>query len=479
LFFIRMKTINFIISTVVTIMLIAPAGVGFAQSSIDLGTESSGLLPSNPFYFLKEWGRGFRKFIAFNPIKKAELELSVVSEKAAELQKLEEITPDKSEAISGAISNYRQAIENLRLRLDSLKENSGNPSIDRLLTELTSRALRHQQLFDVLRLKFESDEKITQDLEELKDKVAETVAVGLEKLDIPEKSKERLQKAIDEQKDELKEFKIAGFIDRLEEKLSGGAKDAVRAVKDDLLIKFSGRLQGLELAAPGTPASLDLENVSGEQLRQLKLLDEVREKVTTPNLKSELNAFRQKVLDNVEESNGISEADAKLAVENAERVIRELESKIPKQARAALKELLERAKFNLDQAKELLDDGNFGGAFGQATAANAAAKNALMQLSPNLTESGQGLKLVKNYYDSLVNRVRSSNITKDQNPKLFELLTDAEKKIIELTRLIESKAAPEIVAAILRDVKLILATAEELIAASLRSAPSVSSGQAE
>jgi len=51
----------------------------------DLGISDPGLLPTNPFYFLKEWGRGVRQLFAFNPIKKAELELRFTNEKAAEL----------------------------------------------------------------------------------------------------------------------------------------------------------------------------------------------------------------------------------------------------------------------------------------------------------------------------------------------------------------------------------------------------------
>jgi hypothetical protein len=38
-------------------------------------------LPTSPFYFLKEWGRGIRMFFTFDPIKKSELEIKISDEK--------------------------------------------------------------------------------------------------------------------------------------------------------------------------------------------------------------------------------------------------------------------------------------------------------------------------------------------------------------------------------------------------------------
>ena len=49
----------------------------------DLGVVRTGLLPTNPFYFVKEWERKVRLFVAVNPIKRAELELKFTNEKAA------------------------------------------------------------------------------------------------------------------------------------------------------------------------------------------------------------------------------------------------------------------------------------------------------------------------------------------------------------------------------------------------------------
>lgn len=459
-----MKTINFIGLAIVAAMLIAPAGFGLAQSSVDLGAEGSGLLPSNPFYFLKEWGRGVRKFLTFNPVRKAELELNVLSEKAAEIKKLEEITPENVNALSRAAENYKFAAEHLKARLEGLKETSDNPSVDRLLNQLVDRALKHQKLFDELQVKFESEKQLQEALSNLKDDLADVLVVASEEVDFPEKLRPRFEAVLAEQKDEFRELRAAELADRLEEKLSSDdVRKEVGTLKDDLLIRFSGRLQGLELASPSS-ASAVVRQISGEQIRYLKLLDEVREKVLNPDLKSQLNVVRQQILEEVEEENGIGEEESFQAIENAQKLIAEVEAR----RTASIKELLERAKFNLSQAEKLYDEGNYAGAFGQATAAYAAAKSAWAQLTPDIIDNSQTLNSLKSYYDSLVARARSAEITKEQNPKLFELFAEAERRIVELSKLIESKAPQETIAASLRNIKLLLSTAEELITPSLR-----------
>lgn len=467
-----MKKANLALSLFVTVMLLAPAGFGFAQSSVDLGDDGAGLLPSNPFYFLKEWGRGFRKFLTFSDVRKARLELDVLNEKAAELKKLDEITPDNTGALLRAAENYKNAAEELRNRLSALKENSENPDIDRLLTQLADRGLKHQQLFDDLEAKFQTDENLRKSLSDLKEELANTLAAASEKLDSPEKLRVRFESLLAEHGGELGELRIAELVDRLEEKLSGDIQKEVSALKDDLLIKFSGRLQGLQLVSASSVPVL-INQVSGERVRYLKLLDEVREKVLNPDLKNQLNVSRQRLLEKATEENSIGKEEATQAIEGAKKLIAEVEEKISSRGgnvRASVKALLERAKFNLAQAEKLLEEENFGGAFGQATASYAAARNAWVQLTPDENTNTQTLESLKAYYDSLVKKAGDARLTKEQNPKVFELLTEAEKRIVELSKLVETKAAPEVIAAALRSIKLILATVEELITASLRSA---------
>lgn len=454
------KALNFVVSTIVSIMLVVPAGFGFAQTS-DLGAESTGLLPSNPFYFLKEWGRGVRKFMTFNPLRKLELELNIVSEKAAEFKKLEEITPENAVALSKAADNYENAIEQFKLRLDLLSETSNNPNVDRFLTQLLERSLRHNELLNDLQEKFSTEEDLRENIEETKDKLAETIATALEK-DTPERLKARFAGILSGSG--FNELRVAEFVDRLEARSSGLNKDALRSIKGDLLIKLSGKLQGLNLVPGGDVSLSDVLQSSADHLLRVRLLDEVRENVLSSELKSELNIIRQDILEHAQEASGISESEAGASIKNAEQDVKELEEKISQMSsvRAAIKELLSRAKFNLEQAKELFEEKNYSGTLGQATASSAAAKNALLQLSPSESDNKQVLESLKSQYDVLASRVKGGDFN-TASPKLFDLLGEAEKKLIELEKLIAINAVTEVVSLSIRNVKLILATIEQLI----------------
>ena len=115
--------------------------------TVDLGVENVGLLPSNPFYFLKEWGRGVRKFFIANAVRKAELELEIVNEKAAELEKLAAIAPNNKTGIAGALNNYSIAAANLTARLDSFTETTPHPNAARLVNAVLRRAVLSQHIF--------------------------------------------------------------------------------------------------------------------------------------------------------------------------------------------------------------------------------------------------------------------------------------------------------------------------------------------
>src|SRR3989338_3400178 len=88
----------------------AKAPSGTAQLN---GEEPPGLLPSNPFYFFKEWRRGIRRLLTSDPAAKLELEIKIVSEKADELSKIMDIAPDSVSAVKKALLNYKAAQERL------------------------------------------------------------------------------------------------------------------------------------------------------------------------------------------------------------------------------------------------------------------------------------------------------------------------------------------------------------------------------
>ncbi len=183
----------------------------------DLGVLRTGLLPTNPFYFVKEWGRAIQLFFTPDPVRRAGLELRIVNEKAAELKKIAENDPKNEEALGRAVNNYNKNIDRLRARLESLKETSSNPNIDELLERLTDRTVKHQQLFEELK---ETHQSLQDELGQTQDKIDETLSRLPEKLDSPDKFEERLEKILEGKKElELKNPEVRSRLLKIREKI--------------------------------------------------------------------------------------------------------------------------------------------------------------------------------------------------------------------------------------------------------------------
>ncbi|MBI2025136.1 MAG: hypothetical protein HYT03_03570 [Candidatus Harrisonbacteria bacterium] len=459
-----MKKAKYILIALLAALLIAPLGIGFAQSSVDLGADGSGLLPSNPFYFLKEFGRNFRKLFLTSQIRKAELEVEILNEKAAELQKLWEITPNNIEALEKAIKNYAEAADQLKNRLESLDETSSNPNVDKIINKLTEQSLLHQQFFDELLSKLQEEEFISA-LGSARDHLAEVFAVVIDKIDSADKFISRFETIADNSDDELKDLRISAFLDRLEGKVESEEKrKTIGQLKEDFLIKYSGLLEAMKISDPD--ASFQLEAVPGEWVIILKLLDELREKVLNSDLKSELSISRQQLLNNVVGQGIIGEEEVMVVIEIVGTLLDEINLKVSERegaVKASVHQLIERANFNLEQADLLLSEGDYGSAFGQATAAHAAARNAWSQLVPDKIDNESSLERMKVWYDNLLLEVKSRELDKENNADLFKLLSEAERRIVELSRLIETKATSETIVSSLRSIKLILATIDGLL----------------
>lgn len=114
----------------------------------DLGITDVGTLPSSKWYFLKEWRRGLERFFTFNSIKRAELELRITNENAAEALTVQETKLDDAKALAIALENYTNAGERLRTQLAKLKETSENPNVEKLLEKLNEQTLKHAALFN-------------------------------------------------------------------------------------------------------------------------------------------------------------------------------------------------------------------------------------------------------------------------------------------------------------------------------------------
>ncbi|MBM3281511.1 MAG: hypothetical protein FJY91_02060 [Candidatus Harrisonbacteria bacterium] len=96
-----------------------------------------GLLPSNPFYFFKEWGRGIRRATTFSDEKRNLLELSILRDKEAEVTKLSGIMSEGSEAVGVAVRQYADQFRAFQPKFAALKQRSYSPAIQAKALDLS------------------------------------------------------------------------------------------------------------------------------------------------------------------------------------------------------------------------------------------------------------------------------------------------------------------------------------------------------
>lgn len=199
----------------------------------DLGVNDVGVLPSSKWYFLKEFSRSISRFFTFTAVGKAELEMEIANEKAAEALSVQEESPDDQDALLSAIENYTDAGERLRARLSGLnKVTDENPKVEKLLLKLDEHTLKHAVLLNQLAERWNTDPyvedanvvnpKATRDnhlqgaVDIAQKKIQEVVDIGVQKeTNIEEKAAaqiDRAETAIKELESALAEFAKTGPI---------------------------------------------------------------------------------------------------------------------------------------------------------------------------------------------------------------------------------------------------------------------------
>lgn len=271
--FISLITISF---WAITVPVSAQEQTGTQETQIttkDLGVENPGILPSSPFYFLKEWKRGLTKLFTTDPAKKAQLELNEANERAAEIKKMEETAPQKISAISKAITKYQENTERLKNRLEALKETSQNPNVDKLLDNLVDRSLKHQQLFDELKEKFENQTQLKEQVQAAQEKIDTVITEIPGKIEDADAFRQRLEKVIEKQPEGvLKEVQAVEIIDKIKEKLPELQQQKIQELKDELINKFENRVENLEEAEKEkilTPKVL--KNLPGDMIQRIQI----------------------------------------------------------------------------------------------------------------------------------------------------------------------------------------------------------------
>jgi hypothetical protein len=137
-----------------------------AQNEEAASAERVGLLPGNPFYFLKEWRRGLSRLFTRDPIAKTELEIKIIDERGAEIERLEEKNASQR-ALERALANFEKSRMRLAETLMNLPSIEVNPRVSEVIDEIAKRTVRQVEMITAIR-------------ERLKERVADESSVKVQ-----------------------------------------------------------------------------------------------------------------------------------------------------------------------------------------------------------------------------------------------------------------------------------------------------------
>jgi antitoxin component HigA of HigAB toxin-antitoxin module len=408
------------------------------NSGRDLDTRNTGLLPSNPFYFVKEWSRSLQKALTFDSLKRLELIIGIFNHKGAELKKLIQVDSQKIEAINKAINSYNLALNDLTNEISSI-EPAEIVNFDKTITKMVVISFRHFNLLTELKIQFRN-KTLENSFELLINKIVNLIFIVSNKLENFDSFRARFQQVIGSQEDDFKELKAAIFLDRLEATVAEELRAEVNLFKKDFLLKFSVKIQqGLQ--------SDDLEKLAVDPMIRLKILDEARKMINDQELRNQLNILRQKFLDQIIGDQLINQQEAEATIEKASSSINLLSSKTKDLA------LLEQAKFYFNQAEKFLIDGDFSRSFSQSVMAIGVTEEELRQLSELNLDSRSVINILKKDFNRLVLVVKVNKIQPKDQPELFIFINKAEN-------LIARASDKKFSASQLQEIKILLANIE-------------------
>lgn len=398
-----------------------------------LGIENPGLLETNPFYFMKSWRRSTLRTFSFQPLKKAETELAIASEKIAELKRLTEIVADYNEGLVSGMAAYTTNVDQLHTYV---REAQAKPAedLDAFLNTLVQRAFIHIWLLDALQAK--ADARLTAT-------IAEAQAIWFSIISESASASRLASAAAVLPGGALKELLIAEVLERLEWRLPAEKlRWDVAALKQDELQRFGTAISKEHI---GFLLEAVLEQIPGNIPARIAVLDEAREYFQNSDIKNDVAAARQTLLDQAMENRSVGKLDASQLIEDTKTLYTAL---LSWQSHADIKRsefaaLLARASFNVAQAQQSFVFSQYGFAFGQASLAAAAAHRALHSVrifgqsesKPFMNE----LQSLQERYEQAADQIQDSGVTKEKSPETYASLNGAEKALAQLSDAIHKK----------------------------------------
>ena len=234
----------------------------------DLEIKEPALLPGNPFYFIKNIGRGLKSAITFNQTKRAELKLRFANERLMEIKKVAESNNDPK-LLEKALNKYEQELEKIEKITEKIKEKNSERA-EKFVDKFIDNQIKQQKLLD--KIEKNVPEEVLRRIQENRQAALQV----LSDITLAFISADRFQEKIEEEMEnqdgsDFKNFKNLEILKELENKVPDAAKDAIRRAQENTLKRLYEKMENNDEMTKNL--TVYVKNINGNLEKHLEIID--------------------------------------------------------------------------------------------------------------------------------------------------------------------------------------------------------------
>ncbi len=421
-------------------------------TAADLNVKEPTILPTSPYYQIKNIWRGLKSTLTFDPMKKIELKLQYANEKLIEAKKTAELK-NEPELAAKVLKGYTREINGLTKTVENFSDKLQKRA-DELAKKIIDSSFKQQNLIDGIEKNLGGEQ--TNETNQAKNQGLENLGTALVNLVPPEQIQNQINLALQNQTgSEFKDFKNLEVLKAVEQKVPEQAREAIRQAQENVLQNLERKINQVQ---EKEKLQNYLENVSGNQALQLTIIQEVIQKDIPEVARQELEKAAEKTVEKVEKKIQTLNEEQKnnfLAplqqgnIENL-RALKELENNLPPEA---VDKVLEVKNTAIDDLRKNLENPAFPGT--QTTLLNKIEKVKDIRQLEIIKEvekivSQEKKELLTQTRERIVNGIKdeiSAAVTEEQKNLVLEKIAGNSPEQIETIK--ESGLPEEIVNVIL------------------------------
>ncbi|MCX6702287.1 MAG: DUF5667 domain-containing protein [Candidatus Wolfebacteria bacterium] len=366
----------------------------------DLGISNPGILPSNPFYFIKEWSRSIKQVLTTDPVKKLNNDLADMNERVAEIKKLSDISSSDPEDIISAIDKYGSSVVAMKADLVALDSSAANQGTGDFINNLLSTSLKHEEVFDQIKFQFPGDDEMASSLLVAHSKIESLVVVIPAKFDTPDAFKKRLGDIMQSgltgvtstETIIFKNLRNIEILDQMSGSFSITTKIKVNELSAGLIKNIEDGLGKLDQNGRADIFnSKTLMELPGDRNILSGILDIIKSQSSDRIISDGVDGFKRAILEKQIADNGYAKEDISAMLKNSGDLIVKIKDSpdpsLAKSVKSQIDDYLVKAQDEINQANKALGNNDLVGAYGLAIAAGNDAESAMNILGLKLIPS--------------------------------------------------------------------------------------------